>query len=173
VPSEGYLGEIMMVGFRFEPRGWAFCDGRTLNIADYIGLFNLFGTTYGGDGQTTFALPDLRGRVPMHRGTSQSGTTYKIGERGGAEQVTPTTQQVPNHTHTFFTTNAVGTQANPGGNLLANSQGPQPYIEEDPDNDLNQSMLSKVGNSLPHENRQPSLGINFVICLEGVYPSPS
>jgi microcystin-dependent protein len=160
----------MMVGWNFEPRGWAFCDGRLLNISDYIGLFNLIGTTYGGDGRTKFALPDLRGRVPMHRGTTGSGTTYKVGEKGGAERVTLTTQTVASHNHGFQVTTAGGTQGNPGGNLLANSQGPQPYIEEDPDNQLSQNMLSKVGNGQAHENRQPYLGINFVIALDGKFP---
>jgi microcystin-dependent protein len=171
VPPEPFLGEIMMVGWNFEPRGWAFCDGRLLNVADNVGLFNLFGTTYGGDGRTNFALPDLRGRVPMHRGPSASGTTYNIGQKGGAELVTLTEQQLPTHTHPFGATTATGTQQNPANNLLANSQGPQPYIEQDPDNNLNQNMLSKVGNSQPHENRQPYQGINFVIALEGIYPT--
>jgi microcystin-dependent protein len=166
-----YIGEIRMFGGSFAPAGWAFCDGQLQSIAENDALFALIGTTYGGDGQETFGLPDLRGRLPMHMGRGASGTTYTIGEMGGVEQVTLTTQQIPIHTHPMVVTNAVGTQTNPGGNLLANSQGPQPYIQQDPDGNLNANMLSQAGGSQPHENRQPSLGINYIISLFGVFPT--
>jgi microcystin-dependent protein len=167
-----YIGEIRMFGASFPPNGWMFCDGQLLPISENEALFNLIGTTYGGDGEETFALPDLRGRVPLHFGTSPSfGTNYQIGEMAGVEQVTLSTGQTPTHNHAFLVTNAVGTQVNPGGNLLSNSQGPQPYIEQDPDNSMNANMLTPVGGSQPHENRQPYLGINFIISLFGVFPS--
>jgi microcystin-dependent protein len=167
-----YIGEIRMFGGSFAPNGWMFCDGQLLPISENEALFNLIGTTYGGDGEETFALPDLRGRVPLHFGTSPSfGTTYQMGEMAGVEQVTLATGQTPIHNHSFLATTAVGTQVNPGGNLLANSQGPQPYIEQDPDSNMNANMLTPVGGSQPHENRQPYLGINFIISLFGVFPS--
>ena len=170
--SSPYIGEIRMFGGNFAPVGWAFCDGQLLPISENDALFALIGTTYGGDGQETFAVPDLRGRAPMHMGTSPaSGTTYQIGEMAGVESVTLTTQQTPIHNHAFQVTTAVGTQGNPGGNLLANSQGPQPYIQQDPDGNLAANMLSPVGGSQPHENRQPYLGINFIISLYGVFPT--
>jgi microcystin-dependent protein len=171
VASEGFLGDIIMFGGNFAPRGWAFCDGSLLQIANNDALFSLIGTTYGGDGQTTFALPDLRSRVPVHMGQGPGLSNYPLGQAGGAEQITLSPQQLANHTHAFLATTAVGTQGNPGGNLLANSQGPQPYIQADPDNNLNQNMLSPFGGSQPHSNLQPYQAINFVICLEGVYPT--
>ena len=170
--SEPYIGEIRMFGGNFPPSGWMFCDGAQLSIAENDALFNLIGTTYGGDGQQTFNLPDLRGRVPIHQGVNPAtGTSYTLGEQGGVETVTLTTQQIPPHNHPLAATTAVGTQSNPGGNLLANSQGPQPYIEEGPDSSLSQQALTPAGGSQPHENRQPYLGINFIISLFGIYPS--
>jgi microcystin-dependent protein len=169
-----YVGEIRMFGGNFAPAGWMFCDGSTLPISENETLFILIGTTYGGDGQSTFKLPDLRGRVPIHQGTNPStGTNFIIGEAAGVETVTLTTQQTPQHSHGLAATTAIGTQANPGGNLLANSQGPQPYIQEDPDNSLNVQALAAAGGSQPHDNMQPYLGINFIISLFGEYPTQS
>src|SRR5438045_4960142 len=156
-----------MFAGNFAPSGWACCDGSTLPISENDTLFNLIGTTYGGDGQETFNLPDLRGRVPIHTGTGSSGTTYQIGESGGVESVTLTTNQIPQHTHALQATTATGTQPNPGGNVLANSQGAQPYIQENPDGNLNAQALSPAGGSQPHDNMQPYLGINFIISLFG------
>jgi microcystin-dependent protein len=170
--AQPYVGEIRMFAGNFAPAGWMFCDGAQLPISENETLFTLIGTTYGGDGQETFNLPDLRGRVPIHQGsTPGTGTTYVLGEMAGVETVTLTTQQIPQHNHAFTANTAVGTQVNPGGNLLANSQGPQPYIQEDPDNNLNPQALGPSGGSQPHENRQPYLGINFIISLFGIYPS--
>lgn len=169
--AQPYVGEIRMFAGNFAPAGWMFCDGSQLSIAEFETLFNLIGTTYGGDGQQTFNLPDLRGRVPLHMGTGQS--TYVLGESGGVEQVTLTTQQTPVHNHALTATTTIGTQPNPGGNVLANSQGPQPYIQENPDNNLNAQTLSPAGGSQPHENRQPCLGINLIISMFGIFPSQS
>jgi len=172
--AQPYVGEIRMFAGNFAPAGWMFCDGTTLPISEYDTLFNLIGTTYGGDGQTTFDLPDLRGRIPIHWGTdTATGTSFQIGEQGGVESVTLTTQQIPTHNHLLMATNTTGQQANPGGNILANSQGPQPYIQENPDGNLNPNSLQPDGSNQPHENRQPYLCINFIISLFGLYPSPT
>ena len=168
-----FVGEIKLFGGTFAPVGWAVCDGALLPIAEYDTLFNLIGTTYGGDGQATFALPDLRGRVPLHHGPLQGGSTYQLGETGGVESVTLTRQQMPKHSHGFAATTAVGTQPNPGNNLMANSQGPQPYIQENPDGNLNPKSIGETGGGGPHENRQPLLTLNFIISLFGIYPSPT
>jgi microcystin-dependent protein len=163
-----------MFAGNFAPAGWMFCDGSTMSISENETLFQLIGTTYGGDGQSTFDLPDLRGRAPVHQGTDPStGTSFTLAEQAGVETVTLTTQQTPVHSHALLATDAVGTQANPGGNLLANSQGPQPYIQESPDNNLNAQALSLVGGNQPHDNMQPYLGINFIISLFGIFPSPT
>ncbi len=171
--STPFIGEIRLFAGTFAPVGWLFCDGTSLPISQYDVLFNLIGTTYGGDGQNTFDLPDLRGRVPIHQGTGSSGTTYVMGEEGGVESVTVTTQQIPVHSHLFAAKTASGTQPNPGGNLLANSQGPLPYIQENPDGNLNGAAVQPVGGSQPHDNMQPFLCINFIIATEGIYPSPT
>ena len=169
-----YVGEIRIFGGNFAPAGWLFCDGQVLPISENDTLFNLIGTTYGGDGQETFQLPDLRGRVPLHQGTNpRTGGSYVIGMNGGTENVTLTTQTIPAHGHAFNVTTAVGSQVNPGGTIMANSQGPQPYIQESPDGSLNPQSLTPSGQSQPHENRQPLLGVNFIISLFGVFPSPT
>ena len=169
--SEPYVGEIRMFGGNFAPQGWAFCGGQQLPIAEYDVLFNLIGTTYGGDGQTTFNLPDLRGRVPIHQGTARSGTNYPLGLTGGAELVTLSSQTIPAHTHPLSASTVIAQQSTPTNNVLANSQGLPPYIQEDPDNSLGPQAMSSAGGSQPHENRQPFLGINFIISLFGIFPS--
>ena len=170
--AQPYVGEIRMFGGNFAPAGWMFCDGSQLPISENETLFQLIGTTYGGDGQSTFNLPDLRGRVPVHQGTDPAtGTTFTMAEAAGVESVTLTTQQMPQHNHALLATTAIGTQVNPGGNLLANSQGPQPYIQESPDGNLNAQAMTPTGGSQPHENLQPLLGINFIISLFGIFPS--
>src|ERR1043165_704350 len=147
--AQPYVGEIRMFAGNFAPAGWMFCEGQLLPISENETLFQLIGTTYGGDGQSTFALPDLRGRVPVHQGTNPgTGTTFTLAEQAGAEEGTLT----PQHNHALMATNAVGTQSNPGGNLLANSQGPQPYIQESPDDSLNPQTLAPAGGSQPHTN---------------------
>ena len=172
--AQPYVGEIRIFAGNFAPSGWNFCDGTTLAISENETLFNLIGTTYGGDGQSTFNLPDLRGRIPIHQGTNpRTGTNYTLAESGGVETVTLTTQQIPQHNHTLNATNLAGTQLSPGGNILANSQGPQPYIQENPDGNLNNNALGPAGGSQPHDNHQPFLAINFIISLFGIYPSPT
>lgn len=167
-----YVGEIRMFAGNFPPNGWMFCEGQTLPIAENEVLFQLIGTTYGGDGQETFNLPNLASRVPIHMGTGPDGTTYQIGEMAGTEQETLTVQQIPSHTHPFTGSTSNGTQINPGGNILAGSvSSVQPYIQDNPSVSLAASIVTPAGGSQPHENTQPFLCINFIISLFGVFPS--
>ena len=158
-----------MFAGNFAPGGWRFCDGQLLAIADNDALFTLLGTTYGGDGEETFALPDLRGRHPVHQGAN-AGTTFVLGESGGVEEVTLTTQQVPAHGHAFLAANVQGDQISPAGNLPARSFNVTPYLNEAPDGNMLASAISPAGGSQPHENRQPYLGISFIISLTGLFP---
>lgn len=167
-----YVGEIRMFAGNFPPNGWMFCEGQTLPISENEVLFQLIGTTYGGDGQETFNLPNLASRVPIHMGTGPDGTTYQIGEMAGTEQETLTVQQIPSHTHPFTGSTSNGTQINPGGNILAGSvSSVQPYIQDNPSVSLAASIVTPAGGSQPHENTQPFLCINFIISLFGVFPS--
>lgn len=165
-----YVGEIRMFGGNFAPVGWAFCDGSSVPISENETLFNLIGTTYGGDGQQNFNLPDLRGRVPIHAGTS-AGVTYQIGELAGVETVTLTTNQIPNHTHTLMASNDPGNATGPGGNVLANPVNTFPYFPGSGALQLNAQTLAAVGGSQPHDNMAPYLCVNFIISLFGIYPS--
>ncbi len=172
--AQPYVGEVRMFGGNFAPAGWMLCQGQLLPISENDTLFNLIGTTYGGDGQETFALPDLQGRAPIHQGTSSSGTTYTIGEKAGVEQVTLSTQQIPVHTHAPLATNQ-GPVNLPTGALLGipNSApaGTNIYGSDVPLQALNANMVQSAGGSQPHENMQPFLVVNFIISLFGVYPS--
>ncbi|GEP42654.1 tail Collar domain-containing protein [Brevifollis gellanilyticus] len=161
-----------MFGGNFPPNGWAFCDGQTLPISENEVLFNLIGTTYGGDGQETFNLPNLQGRVPIHQGTGGGLQTYVIGESAGVESVTLNTQQIPVHTHAFLGSTAAGNNAGPSGNILATSTLVTPYNSlETPGTNMAASAIQQVGGSQPHENMQPFLCISFIISLFGVFPS--
>jgi microcystin-dependent protein len=162
--AQPYVGEIRMFAGNFAPAGWMFCEGQLLPISEYDVLFNLIGTTYGGDGQETFALPDLRGRLPLHQGNG-----FIMGQLGGAEQVTLTTQQIPRHNHSLLATTNGGTTTNPPTNLLA--KGGMAYIEDVGVSPLNPASLSPAGGSQPHSNLQPFLCIDFIISLFGIFPS--
>jgi microcystin-dependent protein len=167
-----YVGEIRMFAGNFAPNGWMFCEGQTLPISENDVLFQLIGTTYGGDGEETFNLPNLASRVPIHMGTGPSGITYQIGEMAGTEQETLTVQQIPNHTHPLTASAVAGTQATPIGNTLAQPTGSvQLYYEGDPTGQMNAQAIAPAGGSQPHENTQPFLCINFIISLFGVFPS--
>ena len=168
--SEPYIGEIRLVGFNFAPVGWALCDGQLVPIAENDALFSLIGTTYGGDGVNTFALPDFRGRIPMHQGTGSSGTTYTIGEQGGTETVTLTVNQIPAHAHPALAQSGAGNQAGPGGNLWASSSLNQ-YNSSAADSNMNALAITSMGGSQPHDNMMPFLTINFIISLQGIFPS--
>src|SRR5688572_25958267 len=159
--SDPYIGEIRMFGGSFAPAGWAFCDGQLMPISENDALFTLIGTTYGGDGQETFALPNLQSRVPMHAGQGPGiSQNYQLGEQGGVESVTLTTQQIPIHNHAFLATLNPGTTTNPNPNLVADSPNVGLYIEDVASAAMNASAISPVGGSQPHDNMQPFLVIS-------------
>jgi microcystin-dependent protein len=168
---EPFVGEIRMFAGNFPPNGWAFCNGQSIPISENETLFNLIGTTYGGDGQNTFNLPDLQSRIPIHAGTAADGNTYTLGESGGVEQVTLTTSQIPSHTHPMIATGNVGSANTPAGNILAQTPNVKMYELTAPTTPLNAATVQPAGGSQPHENVQPILAINFIISLFGVFPS--
>lgn len=169
---EPYVGEIRMFAGNFAPNGWMFCEGQTLPISENDTLFTLIGTTYGGDGQSTFNLPNLASRVPIHMGTGPDGTTYQIGEAAGTEEVTLTTQQIPSHSHVLIGTTTTGTLSDPTNNMLSDSPNIKLYTAQTPSQSLNNAnTITPLGGSQPHENTQPFLCINFIISLFGVFPS--
>jgi microcystin-dependent protein len=165
--AQPYIGEIRMFAGTFAPVGWSFCDGSLLQISEYDTLFNLIGTTYGGDGQSTFGLPDLRGRVPVHQGPG-----FIIGQEAGAETVTLTTQQIASHTHPLAATTAIATASGPGNNVLAQSSVAKMYFADVVDTPM-ANAIGMAGGTQPHDNMQPFLCISFIISLYGIYPSPT
>ena len=168
---EPYIGEIRMFAGNFAPNGWMFCEGQTLPISENDALFTLIGTTYGGDGQETFNLPNLASRVPIHMGTGPDGTNYQIAEMAGTETVTLTTQQIPNHTHPLSASTSAGAVNSPANKVIAASPSVTIFVEDSPDNNLNPNSVTPAGGSQPHENCQPFLCINFILSLFGVFPS--
>jgi microcystin-dependent protein len=160
-----YIGEIRMFAGTFAPVDWAFCNGQILAISQNEALFNLIGTTYGGDGQNTFALPNLQSRIPFHQGAG-----FVIGQAAGSEQVTLTSQQVPAHTHAANCFNGDATQGSPSGNVWSQSTLEQ-YSNATPVDAMNPAALGPAGGSLPHDNMTPYLVVNFIIALFGVFPS--
>jgi len=168
--SNPFVGEVRLIGFTFAPVGWNFCDGSLLSISEYTPLFTLVGTFYGGNGQTNFAVPDLRSRVPIHQGTLQGGSTYVIGQPGGVESVTLSINQIPNHNHLFQCNSSTqGGTATPTNNTVCG--GKAAYRNTNPSVNMNPAMLSTAGGSQPHENRQPFQAMNWVISLFGVFPT--
>ena len=168
---EPYVGEIRMFGGNFPPNGWMFCEGQTLPISENEVLFQLIGTTYGGDGEATFNLPNLASRVPIHMGTGPDGTTYQIGEMAGTEQETLTIQQTPIHSHSLLASTGPGGLNAPAGNITGESAAIKIYIDDTPTAAMNAAAVTPAGGSQPHENCQPFLCINFIISLFGVFPS--
>ena len=169
--GEPYVGEIRMFAGNFAPNGWMFCEGQTLPISENEVLFQLIGTTYGGDGQSTFNLPNLASRFPIHMGTGPGGTTFQIGEQAGTEQETLTVQQIPAHTHPAgCNSGGVNNSSNPQDSVWNPSDISQ-YTTAAPTTSLNANAISTTGGSQPHENVQPFLCINFIISLFGVFPS--
>ncbi|MES2988245.1 MAG: tail fiber protein [Pseudomonadota bacterium] len=171
--SQPYVGEIRMFGGNFNPAGWAFCNGQLLPISENETLFQLIGTTYGGNGQSTFGLPNLQGRVPVHMGTGSSGITYQIGEVAGVESVTLTTQQIPQHTHAMLVSSNTATSQSPTNSIIGKSAQIDAFINSVPDTPLNANSVTPRGGSQPHENMQPYLCINFIISLFGIFPTPT
>lgn len=169
--AQPYVGEIRMFAGNFAPNGWMFCEGAPLAIAENDVLFQLIGTTYGGDGQETFNLPNLASRVPMHMGTGPDGTTYQIGEMAGTEQETLTLQQIPNHTHQALASGVAATTQNPVPNNSPARASGDAYVQNLAAVQLGAQAVTPAGGSQPHENTQPFLCINFIISLFGVFPS--
>ncbi len=161
-----YIGELRMFGGNFAPAGWAFCDGQLLAIAENDALFTLIGTTYGGDGQETFALPDLRSRVPTHQGNG-----FILAETGGAEEITLTVQQLPIHNHVPLANSNAGNEPSPINNVWAAQSIVNQYTSVTPAVATGAPSMSVAGGSQPHENIQPYLGINFIISLFGIFPT--
>jgi microcystin-dependent protein len=170
--AQPYTGEIRLFAGNFAPAGWMFCDGTVLAISENDTLFQLIGATYGGDGQSTFALPDLRGRVPVHQGTNQ-GVTRTLAELAGSEEIALTESQMPVHNHAFVGAHVDANLNSPSGALPADSLTIARYRNAAPDAAMNAGMLSVSGGAQPHENRQPYLGLNFIISLYGIYPTQS
>ena len=166
--AQPYVGEIRMFGGNFAPAGWMFCEGQLLPISENETLFQLIGTTYGGDGESTFALPDLRGRLPLHQGNG-----FALAETGGAEEITLTIQQIPIHNHAFTVSTALVNANTPQNNVLGQSAAIQMYIQQPPAVTMPNNALSPVGGSQPHTNFQPYLCVDFIISLFGIFPSPT
>ena len=169
--SEPFVGEIRMFAGNFAPRGWAFCDGQLLAVSQNDALFSLLGTIYGGDGRTTFGLPDLRGRIPLHQGTGPGLSQRRLGSKSGAENVTLTTNQLASHTHDWNANTAAATGSAPQGKVTANAVPVRVYRQLGQDTDLASTTIANTGGSQPHTNLMPTLCINFIIALFGIYPS--
>jgi len=165
--SDPYIGEIRMFGGNFAPVGWLLCQGQLLPISQYDALFNLIGTTYGGDGQNTFALPNLQSRMPMHQGSG-----YVLGQTGGVESVTLNTNQLPVHTHTPVGNNTLANGPSPSNQYWAKYANTM-YSSAAPAAPMAPNALSLSGGNQPHENMSPYLAINFIIATEGIYPPPN
>jgi microcystin-dependent protein len=166
--AQPYVGEIRMFAGNFAPAGWMFCDGQLLPISENETLFNLIGTTYGGDGQSTFALPDLRGRLPMHQGNG-----FILSQTGGVEEVTLNVNQMPMHSHLFIASNDVANSPNPGNSLIGRSPQVNMFINAAPSVPMAQQFINSVGGNQPHSNFQPYLCVDFIISLFGIFPSPT
>jgi microcystin-dependent protein len=169
-----FIGQIMMFAGNFAPLGWAFCDGSLLAISQNDALFALIGTTYGGDGQTTFGLPDLRGRVPIHQGQGPGLSNYVIGQQAGTESVSLTVGQIPAHTHLLACGSGAGNVVSPANAFFAgdptnNSGG----FNSAGGSAMNAGVITSAGGGQPHENRMPILAVSFVIAVEGIFPSQS
>ena len=164
--AQPYVGEIRIFAGNFAPAGWMFCEGQLLPISEYETLFNLIGTTYGGDGQSTFALPDLRGRLPIHQGNS-----FTLAETGGVEEVTLTVSQIPAHSHPFLASGDTANSQSVTGNVIGRSPQEKAFINSTPSVAMDPNFLSSVGGSQPHTNFQPYLCLDFIISLFGIFPS--
>lgn len=175
-----FIGEIRMVGFNFAPNGWALCNGQLLSISQNTALFSLIGTFYGGDGVQTFALPNLQSRVPVHQGQGLGLSVYTIGQAGGTENVTLVANQMPSHNHTVGVSNLAGSASDPTNNLLAQANTGTPrqpnlnvpnFVPPPATGSLAPTAVSMAGGNQPHPNIQPYLCVNFIIALQGVFPS--
>ncbi len=168
--TEPFLGQICNFGGNFNPRGWAFCDGQLLAISQNTSLFSILGTVYGGDGRTTFALPDMRGRLPMHHGFGPGLTNRQLGQRGGTEKVTLIANQMPVHKHTPQGSSVVASDIAPAGKVTADAQL-NIYSDVAPTDAMSTAAIGDTGGGLAHTNLMPFLVVNFIIALTGVFPS--
>jgi microcystin-dependent protein len=168
--TDPFIGEIRGFGGNFAPRGWSLCQGQPLSIAQNSALFSILGTTYGGDGVTTFALPDLRGRVPIQQGTGPGLSNYALGQQTGTETVTLNTTQMPSHNHALLASGEDAGNKNPSGQVLATTTTPA-YVATPIDVVMNPLAINNTGGNQPHNNLQPLLAINFIIALVGIFPS--
>src|SRR6476646_10078736 len=166
-----FIGEVKMVSFNFPPKGWAFCDGQLLAIAQNQALFSILGTTYGGNGQTNFALPDLRGRAPMHFGQGPGLSSRPLGERSGSEGVALAQTEMPLHNHIASGSDATGTTTGPANGVWAASARSDAQYGARGTVSMNPAALGATGSNQPHTNMQPYLALRFIIALQGVYPS--
>jgi microcystin-dependent protein len=171
IQAEPFIGEIKWVAFNFAPRGWALCDGQLLPINQNQALFALLGTTFGGDGRTTFALPDMRGRTPIHVGQGPGLSQYVLGQEGGEESHTLTVSEIPWHDHPAMASNAEATAVSPAANVFA-AKSRVPLYGPGPANiDMSASAIVAAGGSQPHNNMPPYITLNCVIALQGIFPS--
>jgi microcystin-dependent protein len=173
MPQTPFLGQIMWTPYNFAPQGWAFCNGQLLSIVQNTALFSLIGTTYGGDGRTTFGLPDLRGRTPIASGQGPGLSNYNVGDHGGVEGVALTIGQMAQHTHSANCSTARGNSATPTGSTIwaVSSGGDHIYSTGTPNATLGNAAIGAVGGGQPHENRPPFLTLNYCIALVGIFPS--
>lgn len=168
--ADPFIAEIRMFGFNFAPTGWAFCNGQILPISQNTALFSLLGTTYGGDGKSTFALPDLQGSAPLHPGQGQGLSLYDLGQASGTESVTLLQTEIPVHTHTVMTGEDFGDVTTPANSILTLSTGGFAYGSNASLTTMGPQTLAPAGGSLPHNNMMPYLTLNFCIALQGIYP---
>jgi microcystin-dependent protein len=170
--ADPFIGEIKIFAGNFAPRGWALCDGQLLAISQNSALFSLLGTIYGGDGRTTFALPDMRGRIPVHGGSGPGLSNRTIGQKAGSENETLSIAQIPAHTHTARALDKPGDRTTPeSAYWAASSSGSPDYSDQQPDVNMNTNSVTESGGSQPHSNIMPYLCVNFIIALFGTYPS--
>ena len=170
--GQQYVGEIRLVGFNFAPQGWMFCNGQLLPISEYETLFNLIGTTYGGDGQSTFALPNLQSRVLIHQGQGLGLSPYTMGQNGGGETITLTSSQIPIHNHLANCSTSAGSQSSPVGNIWAgDAAGLTAEYSSSQNGQMSAAAIGSAGGSQPHENHMPFLVLNYIISMFGVFPS--
>ena len=168
--SQPYVGEIRLFAGNFAPLGWAFCDGQLLSIAENVVLFELIGTTYGGDGQNTYALPDLRGRVPVHQG-SNGQSNYVIGESGGVESVTLVANQMPAHRHAMLASTSVASATHGPSEVLGSSPTMKLYGTGTPNMAMDPNAITQVGGGQPHDNMPPFVALSYIVSLFGVFPT--
>ncbi len=169
--SEPFVGEIRMFAGNFAPRGWALCDGQLLAVSQNDALFSLLGTIYGGDGRTTFGLPDMRGRIPIHAGSGPGLTPRNLGVKAGSENVTLTLNEIPAHTHDYNGSSQTGDQNTAANNVVAGRTGDPTYVEDAASVNMASSAVGNSGGSDSHTNLMPCICINFIIALIGIYPS--